>query len=125
MGGDVMDAVRGRLQLFLDKKGLSKRNLSLRIGKNENYISQYMCGHIDKPTDYLYQYLESYYLVNLEWLFDGKGEMFLQNGGSGWAGSYQGRLFRKVVALPEDQQKVVEQIVDAFTFKNQAEKQES
>lgn len=69
-----METIKERLNLFVEKQGLTGRAFSASIGKSVSYLGM-MKDNIS--TDILTKIHEVYPQVNISWLLFGEGDMFV------------------------------------------------
>lgn len=117
-----METMGDRLKKVLDEKAVSGRDLSRRIGMNENFVADVIAGRSKRPTNDLFDYLMAHYFVNVDWLVTGEGEMFLPGGKPGWTPPLGVNLtMGKYLMLTPKQQGFINRIINGFIAENAGE----
>lgn len=68
-----------RLQLLLNELNISQRQFAMKINLDPGYFSKIMRGKVNPPVRILLL-IENVFHVNREWLENGRGEIFSNQG---------------------------------------------
>lgn len=105
-----------RLLSLISALGIKKTDFAKKIGFSQAYISMVLSGKRTEPSDRFFSAISREFGVNIEWLRDGKDGMF--NGYSEDMSSTDLLLVQKYKMLPLDEQKIIDEIVDAMVVRN-------
>lgn len=103
-----------RLVSLINELDVSYSALSEKMGYSRTYLQQTIEGRIGQPSDKMLAYLEAIHNVNVNWLIDGKGEMFLEGGKK-----YDDRItmmLRQLQSLPPTERDAAEVVLRALTL---------
>lgn len=70
-----------RLQMLLEELNISQRQFAMKINLDAGYFSKILHGKVQPPGRILLL-IENVFQVNRDWLENGRGEMFAQQGES-------------------------------------------
>lgn len=66
-----------RLKTLREEKGMNQKKFAAELGISGSLLSQIETGQKNPVYEFLYKLMRKY-RVSLDWLFSGKGEMFLK-----------------------------------------------
>ena len=96
--------------------GVMQMDFGRRIGFTQSYISQILNGSKGNPSSRFYDAVCRAFNVNSEWLKKGKGQVYAMPGGDGR--SADAELLTKFRILPKQEQRLIEDMVDALLVKS-------
>lgn len=103
-----------RLIALIGELDISYSSLSEKMGFSRTYIQQVIEGRVSQPSDKMLTYLEAVHNANLNWLIDGRGDMFLEGGKK-----YDDRIakmLRQLQSLPPKERDVAEVVLQALAL---------
>lgn len=106
-----------RLEFLLSNLGVKQLDFAQRIGFAQSYISMILNGSKTSPRPRFYEAVAREFNVNIQWLRDGVGEVYIVPG-LDLPVPNAAELFTKYCRLPPDEQAVVEKIINAFLLQN-------
>ena len=71
--------IRDRLKILLDKLNISQRQFAIKINLDPGYFSRIIQGKVN-PPDRILLLIENIFNVNKDWLENGQGEIFSNQG---------------------------------------------
>lgn len=71
--------IHERLKILLNELNISQRQFALKINLDPGYFSKIMHGKVN-PPDRILLLIENVFSVNKEWLENGQGEIFSDQG---------------------------------------------
>jgi transcriptional regulator with XRE-family HTH domain len=90
-----------RIRTIIQAKGLKQRELASLIGVSPNYMSEIISGKKD-PSDLVLNLISDRCAINLDWLTEGKGEM--------WAQPQERRQIRETI--PPSSKKFIDAVIE-------------
>jgi len=111
----VKKSLAGRLAFLISSLGIMQRDFARRIKYTQAYVSMVLSGTKPSPGRRFIDAVCREFSVNPEWLTSGKGEIFSIPGLP--LSSEKTEILAKFRLLPEDKQRVVEEIIDGFLQK--------
>jgi len=113
---NVKKTLADRLAFLISELGIMQRDFAHKIKYTQAYISMVLSGAKPSPGSRFIDAICREFSVNPEWITTGKGEVFsipdlpLSSG--------KAEIMAKFRLLPEDKQRVVEDIIDGFLQKS-------
>jgi len=104
-----------RLELLISNLGIKKMDFAEKIHFSQSYVSMVLNGDKTNPSVRFFDAVCREFSVNPEWLKSGKGEMFKKPDSS--ASSFNAEILAKLRLLSPQEQKTIEEIIDAFLAK--------
>lgn len=104
-----------RLSALINALGIKKGDFAERIGFAQAYISQILSGVKQNPSDRFYESIKREFNVSIDWLRDGKGEMFVVDNPE--LSPIEKDLVTKYNSLPLSERKIIDEVVDALLIK--------
>jgi len=111
----VKKSLADRLTLLTTNLGIKKMDFAEKIRFSQSYVSMVLNGDKTNPSSRFFDAVCREFSVNPEWLKNGKGEMFAIPGLS--APSIDKEIVAKLRLLPSEEQKMIEEIINAFLVK--------
>jgi len=108
-----------RLAFLISNLGIMQKDFAHRIKYTQAYVSMVLSGVKPSPGSRFIDAICREFSVNPEWLAGGKGEVFTIPGLP--LSSGKAEILAKFRLLPDDKQKVVEDIIDGFLQKSMAD----
>jgi len=103
------------MALLVENLGIKKMDFAKRIHFSQSYVSMVINGDKTAPSYRFYDAVHRQFNVNPEWLKTGKGEMFIKPDAE--ASPFDAEILAKIRLLSKQEQKTVEDIIDAFITK--------
>jgi transcriptional regulator with XRE-family HTH domain len=116
----VKKTLADRLSFLISELGIMQKDFAHRVKYTQAYISMVLSGVKPSPGSRFIDAICREFSVNPEWLTNGKGGVFSIPGIP--LSSGKAEILAKFRLLPEDKQKVVEDIIDSFLQKSMAGK---
>lgn len=66
-----------RLKRFRDSLGLSQKDFAQKVGAEQSNVSHWENGRNKPDGDMILAFKKTFPTLNVEWLFEGKGEMLI------------------------------------------------
>lgn len=104
-----------RLKILINTLGLKKGDFSEKINFSQAYISMILSGSKQNPSDRFYESIKREFNVSIDWLRDGKGEMFIMDNSE--LSPVEKDLVTKYNSLPLSERKIIDEVVDALLIK--------
>ena len=104
-----------RLVFLLSKLNIKQLDFAQRIHFAQSYVSMVLSGIKTSPSDRFYDAICREFSVNPEWLKSGKGEIYTIPGLPMPSGDAE--LIAKFHLLPESEQRIIEEIINAFLLR--------
>ena len=120
---NVKKSLADRVAFLISELGIMQKDFAHRIKYTQAYISMVLSGAKPSPGARFIDAICREFSVNPEWLTNGKGEVFSIPGVP--LSSGKAEILAKFRLLPDDKQKVVEDIIDGFLQKSMADKIEN
>jgi len=120
---NVKKTLGDRVAFLISELGIMQKDFAHRIKYTQAYISMVISGVKPSPGSRFIDAICREFSVNPEWLANGKGEVFSIPGLP--LSSGKAEILAKFRLLPDDKQKVVEDIIDGFLQKSMADKIEN
>jgi transcriptional regulator with XRE-family HTH domain len=114
----VKKTLADRLTFLISELGIMQKDFAHRVKYTQAYISMVLSGAKPSPGSRFIDAICREFSVNPEWLTNGKGEVFSIPGIP--LSSGKAEILAKFRLLPDDKQKVVEDIIDGFLQKSMA-----
>ncbi len=105
-----------RLEILINTLGLKKGDFAEKINFSQAYISMILNGSKQNPSDRFYESIKREFNININWLKNGQGEMFIVDNPE--LSSTEKDLVIKYNSLPLSERKIIDEIVDAFLLKH-------
>lgn len=105
-----------RLEALINILGLKKGEFAGIINFSQAYISMILSGSKQNPSDRFYESIKREFNVNIDWLRDGKGEMFIVDNPK--LSPIERDLVAKYNSLPLSERKIIDEVVDALLLKH-------
>jgi transcriptional regulator with XRE-family HTH domain len=115
---NVKKTLADRLAFLISELGIMQKDFAHRVKYTQAYISMVLSGAKPSPGTRFIDAICREFSVNPKWLTNGKGEIFSIPGIPLSSGKVE--ILAKFRLLPEDKQKVVEDIIDSFLQKSMA-----
>jgi len=115
---NVKKTLGDRLAFLISELGIMQKDFAHRIKYTQAYVSMVLSGVKPSPGRRFIDAICREFSVNSEWLTGGKGEVFSIPGLP--LSSGKAEILAKFRLLPDDKQKVVEDIIDGFLQKSMA-----
>jgi transcriptional regulator with XRE-family HTH domain len=115
----VKKTLADRLAFLISNLGIMQKDFAHRIKYTQAYVSMVLSGAKPSPGSRFIDAICREFSVNPEWLANGKGEVFSIPGLP--LSSGKAEILAKFRLLPDDKQKVIEEIIDSFLQKSMAE----
>jgi len=115
---NVKKTLADRIAFLISELGILQKDFANRIKYTQAYVSMVLSGAKPSPGRRFIDAICREFSVNPEWLAGGKGEIFTIPGLP--LSSGKAEILAKFRLLPEDKQKVVEDIIDGFLQKSMA-----
>lgn len=107
--------LRDRLESLINTLGLKKGDFANKINFSQAYISMILNGSKQNPSDRFYESIKREFNVNIDWLRNGEGEMFLIDNLD--LSPIERDLISKYNSLPLSERKIIDEVVDALLVK--------
>jgi len=104
-----------RLSYLLSDLNIKQLDFAQRINFTQSYVSMVLKGNKISPSDRFYDAICREFNVNPEWLKNGKGDIYTVPGLP--YTSSDAELVAKFRLLPESEQRIIEEIIDAFLLR--------
>ena len=104
-----------RLALLLSNLNIKQLDFAKKIRFTQSYVSMVLSGNKASPSARFYDAICREFNVNPEWLKNGKGEIYTIPGLPLPSGDAE--LLAKFHLLPEPEQHMIEEIINAFLLK--------
>jgi transcriptional regulator with XRE-family HTH domain len=114
----VKKTLADRLAFLISELGIMQKDFANRINYTQAYVSMVLSGAKPSPGRRFIEAICREFSVNQEWITSGKGEVFSIPGLP--LSSGKAEILAKFRLLPDDKQKVVEDIIDGFLQKSMA-----
>jgi transcriptional regulator with XRE-family HTH domain len=111
----VKKTLADRLAFLISSLGIMQRDFARKIQYTQAYVSMVLSGTKPSPGRRFIDAVCREFSVNPEWLTGGKGEIFSIPGLP--LSAEKTEILVKFRLLPEDKQRVVEEIIDGFLQK--------
>jgi transcriptional regulator with XRE-family HTH domain len=105
-----------RLEFLISNLGIKQLDFAQRINFTQSYVSMVLSGAKTSPSPRFFDAVCREFNVNLEWLKNGKGDTYTIPGLP--LQSEDAELLAKFHLLPPSEQKIVEEIINAFLLKS-------
>lgn len=105
-----------RLNLLIQTLDIKKSIFAQKINFSKAYISHILNGTKKNPSDRFYQSIYEQFNVNIEWLKNGKGEIFKVD--SQKFSNSEKDLITKYNSLPITEKEMINEIVSVLFFKH-------
>jgi transcriptional regulator with XRE-family HTH domain len=115
---NVKKTLADRLAFLISNLGIMQKDFAHRIKYTQAYVSMVLSGVKPSPGSRFIDAICREFSVNPEWLANGKGDVFTIPGLP--LSSGKAEILAKFRLLPDDKQKVVEDIIDGFLQKSMA-----
>jgi transcriptional regulator with XRE-family HTH domain len=115
----VKKALGDRLAFLISELGIMQKDFAHKVKYTQAYISMVLSGAKPSPGSRFIDAVCREFNVNPEWLTSGKGEVFTFPGVP--LSSGKAEILAKFRLLPQDKQKVIEDIIDGFLQKSMAD----
>jgi len=112
----VKKTLADRLAFLISELGIMQKDFAHRIKYTQAYVSMVLSGVKPSPGSRFIDAICREFSANPEWLINGKGEVFSIPGLP--LSSGKAEILAKFRLLPDDKQKVVEDIIDGFLQKS-------
>lgn len=99
-----------RLKILLGELNISQRQFAMKISLDPGYFSKIMRGRV-KPPDRILLLIENVFHVNKEWLENGQGEIFSDQGVS----LAKKQVLESIGTLSDEQVKAVSSFIKYLT----------
>jgi len=116
---NVKKTLADRLAFLISELGIMQKDFAHKIRYTQAYISMVISGAKPSPGRRFIDAICREFSVNPEWLTSGKGEVFSIPGVP--LSSGKAEILAKFRLLPDDKQKVIEDIIDGFLQKSMAD----
>jgi len=116
---NVKKTLADRLTFLISNLGIMQKDFAHRIKYTQAYVSMVLSGVKPSPGSRFIDAICREFSVNPEWLTAGKGEVFTISGLP--LSSGKAEILAKFRLLPDDKQKVIEDIIDGFLQKSMAD----
>jgi len=107
-----------RLEFLISNLGIKQVDFARRIHFTQSYVSMVLTGAKTTPSPRFFDAICREFNVNPEWLIKGKGGVYLIPGQS--LATEDAELLAKFRLLPSGEQKIIEEIINAFLMKAMA-----
>ena len=107
-----------RLEYLIANLGIKQVDFALRIHFTQSYVSMVLTGAKTTPSPRFFDAICREFNVNPEWLIKGKGDVYTIPGQS--LPTEDAELLAKFRLLPSGEQKIIEEIINAFLMKAMA-----
>jgi transcriptional regulator with XRE-family HTH domain len=104
-----------RLEFLISNLGIKQSDFAQKIHFAQSYVSMVLNGSKTSPSSRFFDAVCREFNVNAEWLINGKGDTFTIPGLP--TQSEDAELLVKYRLLPNSEQKIVEEIINAFLLK--------
>jgi len=104
-----------RLVFLLSNLNIKQLDFAQKIRFAQSYVSMVLSGIKTSPSARFYDAICREFSVNPEWLKNGEGDIYAIPGLSMPSGDAE--LLAKFHLLPESEQHIIEEIINAFLFK--------
>jgi transcriptional regulator with XRE-family HTH domain len=104
-----------RLEFLISNLGIKQLDFAQRIHFTQSYVSMVLSGVKTSPSSRFFDAVCREFNVNLEWIKNGKGDTYTIPGLP--LQSEDAELLAKFHLLPPSEQKIVEEIINAFLLK--------
>jgi transcriptional regulator with XRE-family HTH domain len=111
----MKETFAGRLDFLISNLGIKQLDFARRINFTQSYVSMVLSGIKTSPSARFLDAICREFNVNAEWLKDGNGDVYAIPDQSLPADDAE--LLAKYRLLPKSDQKIVEEIVNAFLLK--------
>jgi transcriptional regulator with XRE-family HTH domain len=111
----VKKTLAERVSFLISELGIMQKDFAHRINYTQAYISLVVSGAKPITSQRFIEAICREFSVNREWLTDGKGEVFSISGLP--LSADKAEIMAKLRLLPDDKQKVIEEIIDGFLLK--------
>jgi transcriptional regulator with XRE-family HTH domain len=108
----------GRLEYLISNLGIKQLDFARWIHFTQSYVSMVLTGAKTTPSPRFFDAICREFNVNPEWLVKGKGDVFTIPGQS--LPTEDAELLAKFRLLPSGEQKIIEEIINAFLMKAMA-----
>ena len=121
----MKNSLPGRLEFLLADLGMNRVDFCQKTGFGQSYISQIMNGSRSNPSIRFFDIVCREFNVSPEWLKSGKGEIYALPDGD--REKKNAEIMAKFNLLPESEQRIIEDLVNALLMKagNKEQKTES
>jgi len=116
---NVKKTLGDRVAFLISELGIMQKDFAHRIKYTQAYVSMVLSGAKPSPGSRFIDAICREFSVNPEWLNNGKSEVFSIPGLP--LSSGKAEILAKFRLLPDDKQKVVEDIIDGFLQKSMAD----
>jgi len=106
----------GRLDFLLSNLGIKQLDFARRIHFTQSYVSMVLSGVKTSPSPRFFDAICREFSVNPEWLANGKGDVYFIPGQS--LRTEDAELLAKYRLLPSGEQRIIEEIINAFLLKS-------
>jgi transcriptional regulator with XRE-family HTH domain len=104
-----------RLEFLISNLGIKQLDFAQRIHFTQSYVSMVLSGAKANPSPRFFDAICREFNINIEWLKKGKGGIYTIPGLPLPSGDAE--LLAKLHLLPASEQKIVEEIINAFLLK--------
>lgn len=112
---EVIRLLKERLEMLINTLGLKKGDFAEKVNFSQAYISMILSGSKQNPSDRFYESIKREFNVSVDWLRDGKGEMFVVDNPE--LSPIEKDLVTKYNSLPLSERKIIDEVVDALLIK--------
>jgi len=113
----VRKSLTDRMELLISNLRITRKDFAEKINFSQSYVTMVTNGTKPAPSKRFLDAVCREFSVNPEWLTDGKGDMFAPQGLE--ASPLKTEILVKLNLLPPQEQKTVEDIIDAFLSREQ------
>ena len=110
----------GRLDFLISNLGIKQLDFARRIHFTQSYVSMVLSGAKTSPSPRFLDAICREFNVSPEWLTKGRGDVYTIPGQS--LPTEDAELLAKFRLLPSGEQRIIEEIVNAFLLKSMAGK---
>ena len=107
-----------RLEHLLKNLNVRQQDFARKIGYTQSYISQILSGIKKNPNVRFYEAVSRIFSVNIKWLREGEGKIYSISNQEIF--SLDAEHIIKYKMLPKTDQKLVDEVINAFLIKNTA-----
>ena len=111
-------SLAGRLDFLISNLGIKQLDFARRIHFTQSYVSMVLSGVKTSPSQRFLDAICREFNINPEWLKNGKGDVYTIPGQS--LPTEDVELLAKYRLLPSGEQRMVEEIINAFLLKSMA-----
>ncbi|GHV13687.1 hypothetical protein FACS189491_08990 [Spirochaetia bacterium] len=105
-----------RLKTLIRSLDMKEKDFAQKIGFTQPYISMILTGKKTNPSLRFFESLSRVFYVNIDWLREGKGEMYSDPGLN--LSNSDATLLAKYRLLPAGEKALVDGVVDAILIKS-------